>query len=357
MLRIGLEASRANKEYKTGTEWYAWHLLQQFKKLDTDHSFFVYYNQELASQLKQAPANFKFVQLKWPLKKLWTHIRLGFKLLTKPVDKFLFTNAVPLLSRGEVIVTIHDLGFLKNPELYHPLERIYQKLAHNIAISKAKKIITVSEASKQDIIKYYPKVKDRIKVIYLGWDEEDFKPGVSDSIKEKYNLPDNYILYIGRVETKKNIQNLIKGYKLLKTDWPLVLAGRPGNYGYNEIKKLANDKVIFLGYIPQTDYPQLLASAKLFVFPSKFEGFGMPILEAMASGVPVVCSDMPVLHEVGNNAVSYFNPDDINDIAEKLQNLIDDRGLRQELIDRGLEKVKQFSWSRCARQTLEYILE
>lgn len=365
MVSIGLEASRANKAQKTGTEWYAWHLLQEFKKLDSQNHFHIFYNLRLEPALAAAPANFYFHKLNWPFKKLWTHLRLGSELLIHPVDKFFASNAVPIICRGEVIVTIHDLGFLKNPELYHPLERIYQKISHRLAITRADKIITISEYTKADIIKYFPAAASKIKVIHLGWDQERFKPVTAEAkenIIAKYNLPKEYILYIGRIESKKNLQNLIRAYKLLKTNYYLVLGGRPGNYGYEEIKLLASDKEIldkikFLGYVQPSDHPQILAAAKIFVFPSKFEGFGIPILEAMGCAVPVVCSDIPALREVGEGAASFFNPDDVSDMATKMNNLLEDSALRLKLIQVGLEKAKNFSWVRCARQTLDYILD
>ncbi len=358
---IGLEASRANKKQKTGTEWYAWHLFEQFKKIDQDNNFIVYHNNDLTDDLAEAPANFLFKQIKWPFRKLWTHICLSFELLLHPVDKLFFSNAVPLITRGEVTATIHDLGFIKNPELYHPLERIYQKVSHDIAIKKADKILAISEATKEDIIKYYPKAESKIKVIYNGWDDKEFKQITEDekqSIKNKYKLTDRYLLYIGRIETKKNILNLVKAYNLLNTDIPLVLAGRSGNYGYEEIKELAesNKKIMFLGYIPQDDYKLLIGASSIFVFPSKFEGFGIPILEAMGSGIPVLCSDIPVLHEVGGDAAVFFDPDNADDIAKNLDVLIKDSAKRQELIELGLAKSREFSWEKCAKETLKYIL-
>ncbi|PWB38951.1 MAG: hypothetical protein C3F02_00910 [Parcubacteria group bacterium] len=365
MITIGLEASRANKAQKTGTEWYAWHLLQEFKKLDAVNQIHIYYNQALDPVLLQAPENFYFHKLSWPFKKFWTHLRLGWELLIHPVNKFFATNAFPVFCRGEVTATIHDLGFLKNPELYQPLERIYQKISHNLAIARADKIITISGYTKDDIIRYFPGAAAKIKVIPLGWDQHRFRPldpAVKIEVVKRYNLPEKYILYIGRIETKKNIQNLIRAFKLLKTDYALVLGGRPGNYGYEEIQHIAADreivdKIKFLGYVDPADHPLILAAATLFVFPSKFEGFGIPILEAMGSGVPVVCSDIPALREVGEGAVSFFNPDDINDIALKLKNALDDSVLRKKLIESGLEKCRNFSWEKCAKETLDFILE
>lgn len=362
-MKIGLEASRANKKFKTGTEWYAWHLLQQFKKIDQTNQFVVYHNADLEKDLAEAPANFLFKQIKWPFRRLWTHICLSLELLRHPVDKLFFSNAVPIITRGEITATIHDLGFLKNPELYHPLERIYQKFSHALAIWKADKILAISESTKQDIIKYFPKVKNKIRVIYNGWDVDEFKPASDASkqfIRDKYDLPANYLLYIGRIETKKNVQNLVRGYKLLNNkEWPLVLAGRPGNYGYEEVKQLAKDspQIIFLGYVPQDDYQLLIAATSIFVFPSKFEGFGIPVLEAMGSGVPVACSHIPVLQEVAGQAARFFNPDDPQNIADVLDKMIIEPDIRKELISLGLDRSKQFSWEICAKQTLKYILE
>jgi glycosyltransferase involved in cell wall biosynthesis len=362
---IGLEATRANKKQKTGTEWYAWYLIQEFKKIDQENKFVVYYNKYLAGDLKDAPDNFCLKSLPWSFGKFWTHLRLAWELVINPVDKFFATNALPIFGRGEMIVTIHDLGFYRNPELYHPIERIYQKLSHSLAIKRADKIITISEATRLDIIKYFPKAKHKIKVIHLGYNKDHFKSIDQEDKKifiDRHDYPDKYLLYIGRLETKKNIVNLIKAYKKTSRKWPLVLAGRPGNYGYDEIEKLANEPdlkqdIILLGYISQDNYPKLMASAAGFVFPSKFEGFGLPPLEAIASGVPVTCSDIPALHEVVGDAALYFDPDNIEDIKNKIEIIFNDQEQRSDLIAKGLERAKQFSWSKVARQTLDYILE
>ncbi|MFH1667563.1 MAG: glycosyltransferase family 1 protein [Candidatus Komeilibacteria bacterium] len=362
---IGLEASRANRPDKTGTEWYAWHLLQEFKRIDQNHIFNVYFNQDLEPGLAVAPANFCFQQLRWDLPKLWTHFRLSWELFNCPVDKFFASNAVPLYCPGEVTLTVHDLGFYRNPSLYHPLERIYHKVSHYIAIHRADKIIAVSAATKKDIIKYFPEAKEKIRVIYNGWNKDDFRPASEEtkhSIRQKYDLPNNFLLYLGRLETKKNILNLIKAYQLLKNkDWPLVLAGRPGNFGYDEILNLINSvkegQVIQLGYLPQDDYQKLIASSSIFVFPSKFEGFGIPILEAMGSGVPVICSDIEVLHEVADDDALYFDPDRPEKMAEVIDNLIENKEKREEYIERGLIRATHFAWDKCAHETLNYILE
>ena len=366
MLTIGLEATRANKDMRTGTEWYAWHILQQLKKIDRENKYIVYYNQTLNPELAEGPANFYFQQLKWRYRKFWTHIRLGKELRKNPVDIFLATNAVPfLMKQGKIVVTIHDLGFYVNPQLYHPLERIYQNISHKLAIRQADKIIAISEATKQDIIKYFPKAENKIKVIYDGWNSQDFVPSNKenkDKILYKFDLPENFILYTGRLESKKNIQCLIKAFKLLNTNWSLVLAGRAGNYGYKEIEALAKDpeikdRVILLSYVSQKYYTSLVAAANIYAFPTKFEGFGITVLEAMGSGVPVACSDLSVLHEVGGKAAVFFDPDNPQDMAGQLQKLIDNPELRQELSKKGIEQAKKFSWEKCTQETLDYILD
>lgn len=363
MLKIGLEASRANKEHKTGTEWYAWQIIEEFKKLESKNQFFIFYNHDLDQTLSKVPSNFTLVKLKWPWKKFWTHLRLGGQLLWRPMDKFFFSNAVPFLGRGEFIVTIHDLGFLKNPELYHPLERIYQIISHRWAIWRAKKIITISQTTKKDIEKYFPSAASKIKVITLGYNDQYFKAVTAQSkeqVKQKFDISTPYILYVGRVENKKNIANLIRAYQKLKPAEQLIIAGRPGNFGYDQILNLAkqeieNNKIKFIGYLEQADYANLLAGASLFVFPSKFEGFGMPILEAMASGVPVVCSNIEALQEVGAEAALYFDPDNVDDITNKIQEVLQNQSLQTDLKNRGLVRCQNFSWSKCAQETLNYI--
>ena len=365
MFTIGLEASRANKVKKTGTEWYAWHMLQQFKKIDPNNKFVVYYNDFLADDLQEVPANFLLKRLKWPFGKFWTHIRLGFELSKYPVDKFFASNAAPLFTSGEVTATIHDLGFLNNPELYHPIERVYQKVSHRLTIKKADKIIAPSEATKKDIIKFYPDAESKIKVIYHGWDKKDFKPvelSDQEKIRDHYNLPDKFILYIGRLEAKKNIVNLIRAYQKTDRSWPLVLAGRAGYFGYKQIEELAGtddlkNDVIILGYISQQNYTKLLGAASLFAFPSKFEGFGIPVLEAMGVGIPVACSDLSVLREVAGDAAVYFNPDNVDDIKNKIEKIIKSSDLRKDLINKGHQQCQKFSWEKTARETLDFIIK
>lgn len=362
---IGLEATRANKKHKTGTEWYAWHMIQEFKKINTPHKFVLYYNQELESALSTSADSFIFKRLNWPLKKLWTHLRLGWELLLRPVDIFFATNAIPFFHRGKMALTVHDLGFMRNPELYHPLARIYHRLSHYFGIKQADKILVPSEATKKDVLHYFPAAADKIKVVYLGFDDRQFQV-LSESEKEeiinKFDLPANFILYIGRLETKKNIQNLLRAYKMSDKRWPLVLAGSAGRYGIDEINALANDpsiksNVFILGYVSQKDYVRLMGAASAFVFPSKFEGFGIPLLEAMACGVPIICSDLPVLHEVAGECAIYFDPHKPENIVQAINQITSDENLAKQLSNAGLARVKRFSWTKCARESLEYIIK
>lgn len=361
---IGLEATRANKKHKTGTEWYAWHMIQEFKKLNTPHKFVLYYNQELEPALLSGADNFIFKQLNWPLKKLWTHLRLGWELLVKPVDIFFATNAIPFFHRGKMVLTVHDLGFMRNPELYHPLARIYHRLSHYFGVRQAYKILVPSEATKKDLLHYFPRAASKVKVVYLGFDDQQFKL-ISDfekeEIRNKFDLPNNFILYIGRLETKKNIQNLLRAYKMSGKRWPLVLAGSAGRHGQEEINGLLTDpqikaNVFVLGYVNQKDYVRLMGAASAFVFPSNFEGFGIPLLEAMACGVPIICSNLPVLHEVAGECAIYFDPHKLEDISQAIDKITSDENLAKQLSSAGLARVKRFSWTKCARESFDYII-
>jgi len=361
---IGLEATRANKKHKTGTEWYAWHMIQELKKINTPHKFVVYYNQELEPALSASAEHFIFKKLNWPFSKLWTHLRLGLELLVRPVDIFFATNAIPFFHRGKMVLTVHDLGFMRNPELYHPLARVYHRLSHYFGIKQAYKILVPSEATRKDVLHYFPAAANKIKVVYLGFDDHQFQvlsEAEKEEIRNKFDLPENFILYIGRLETKKNIQNLLRAYKLSEQRWPLVLAGSAGRHGQEEINELLadpkiKDNVFVLGYVNQKDYTRLMGSASAFVFPSNFEGFGIPLLEAMACSVPIICSDLPVLHEVAGECAIYFDPSNTTDIAEKINYIVNHPEIRAQLAQSGLARVKRFSWAKCARESLEYIV-
>jgi glycosyltransferase involved in cell wall biosynthesis len=296
----------------------------------------------------------------------------------------------------KTINTIHDLGFERDNKIYRkdeigPENKIskiffnyfikiftlgkysansmdHLKWSVNFALKKAKKIITVSNFSKNEIKDFYGGQEDKVDVVYNGYNDNLYKkindPKLVDKVLKKYGINSSYFLYIGRIEKKKNIALLIEAFANLKEsdrqiEENLVLIGNAG-FGYDEVEYLINEfnlssSVFMLGWVEEEDLPYFYSGATAFVFPSKYEGFGIPILQAMACGTPVVISDIPPLREIAQEAACYFNPCDISSMAQALKKIVNDDNLRVQLISEAQNRVKFFSWEKCAKDTLKII--
>lgn len=266
------------------------------------------------------------------------------------------------------IVTVHDVFHLVFKDLYNLFERNYAKLLINSAVRFSDLIITVSQFSKSEILKYTKVKGEKIKVIYNGIDTKRFKVCPNEEkikIKNKYNLPDKFLFFVGNVKPHKNLKGLLRAFERIirdERDIFLVITGKKEGFikGDKEIFKILNnkylkDKVIFTGYVDNEDLPILYNLADLFVFPSFYEGFGLPPLEAMACGCPSVVSKIPPLLEVCGDAVYYVNPYDVEDIAEGIIRVLKDQNLREEIKRKGYERVRNFSWEKSAMEHLKTI--
>ena len=368
---IGIDASRANKKSKTGVEWYSYHLIEEFKKIDRNNRYFLYTNKPLEGTLAICPANFEEKVLRWPIPRSWTIGRLSLEMkFGKEIPDVLFVAAhtLPLFNPKRSVVTVHDLGFEHFPEAYHWADKFYHKLIIHLIKKSATKIIAVSEFTKQDLIKTYKIPSEKIVVVLNGYDNDKYKllPDSGGLLKEKYKINFPYVLFVGRLELKKNIPRLIEAFGLFKRKQPelthkLVLIGVKGltfPLIEEQIKKynLANE-IIFPGWIDDADLPIFYNNADLFAFPSLFEGFGIPILEAMACGCPVICSKTTSLPEVAGEAGLMFNPESAEEIAARMEQVLLNLEVQESLRVKGLERVKRFSWRKCAEETLAVLLE
>ncbi|MDD3939429.1 MAG: glycosyltransferase family 1 protein [Patescibacteria group bacterium] len=398
---IGIDASRANLKRKTGTEWYSFYLIKNLARLDKENKYWLYLNEEPSEELKAAVVdnlNFSFRVLAWPLYSFWTLGRLSWEMIWhRPDVLFIPAHTMPLIYPKKTVNTIHDIAFTRESSLYRsakaktdkPILRKLIELVVRIvtrgkyhsesidylywstefALNRAKKIITVSHFTKNEIVNVYPQVKkDKIRVVHNGYNNDSYRK-IDDNkkiseIKEKYDLEFPYFLYIGRIEKKKNIPVLIEALSILREDNPevkekMVLIG-DASFGYDEVKYIIeeynlNEDVIMPGWIDEADLPYILAGASAFIFPSKHEGFGIPLLQAMACGVPVAASDIAVFKEVGGDAFLSFDHQSKEAIAAAMALLIKDQKLREKLISRGYERAEKFSWEKCARETLREI--
>lgn len=271
---------------------------------------------------------------------------------------------VPIGLKTPFVVTIHDLILLEEPRsaratTKHPLiyalkYQGFKKVLSN-AINKSKKIIAVSQATKNDILKYFPNIDpDKIVVIYEGVTKLD-----RSLTLQPYNPTTlfHFLLHIGNCYPHKNLERLLNAFEIIHKQIPelhLVIAGRKDVF-MKRLKNIANEKVSS-SFIHFEENPsderlsELYSQAKLYVFPSLIEGFGLPAIEAMQMSLPVVCSDIPSLKEIANDAAIYFKKDDPNDIARVIQQILNDQNKQKELIEKGLERIKLYSWEKMAKE-------
>jgi glycosyltransferase involved in cell wall biosynthesis len=262
------------------------------------------------------------------------------------------------------IVNIYDLSYLLFPQYFtrKRLNDIRGKVASSI--KRADRILTGSESTKADIVNFLKVQEERIEVIQFGV-EEAFKPQGSEeavSIRKKLSLPERFILFVGTIEPRKNIISLLRAYrKLGRSDIGLVVAGGRGwlfEEIFREVGRLnLHGKVLFPGRVSEADLPALYSAASVFVYPSVYEGFGFPPLEAMACGTPVITSNTSSLPEIVGDAGIRVNPEDSGGIAEAIGSVLDDNSKRDEMRMKGIERAKRFSWETCARKTLRLYRE
>ncbi|MFZ4631895.1 MAG: glycosyltransferase family 4 protein [Patescibacteria group bacterium] len=398
---IGIDASRANRQRKTGTEWYSFYLIKNLAIIDKKNKYWLYLNtppsKELSEAIKDNP-NFSFKYLKWPLYSFWTLGRLSLEMLwCRPDVLFVPAHTLPLFSPRKTVNTIHDIAFVREKNLYFSekvktnkvglrrfidfavrvvtlgkyradsVDYLYWSTA--FALNHAKKIITVSDFTKQEILSLYPKTKkEKITVVHNGYSNDLFIPlddnKKTEFILAKYNITQPYFLYVGRLEKKKNTPTLIEALSLVRENHPeikekLVLIGN-ASFGFDEVKYVIeefdlNNDVLIPGWVDEADLAYIYNAATAFVFPTKHEGFGIPILESLSCGLPTIASDIPVLREIAEDAVLYFNHNDKYAISEAMVRIVKDEALRAELKIKGLAQSKKFSWLKCASETLKEI--
>lgn len=259
------------------------------------------------------------------------------------------------------VLTVHDLIFRRFPQYHKPLNRWYLNLTMPLYVKQATAIIAISQATKQDLISAYGVPADKIRVVYEAADPR-FKPQAEHEIarvRSKYSLPERYILFVGTIEPRKNLPRLLEAYRKVHraglTD-ALVVVGKRGWLVGDFFRKLEDETlppVILPGFVSDEDLPALYAGAQALAFPSLFEGFGLPMLEAMACGTPVVASRAGSLPEIGGDAAVYFDPESIEEMAEALERVLTDAELAEHLRRKGLARAKQFSWRKAARETLD----
>lgn len=364
---VGVDASRAAISRRTGTEVYSLHLIRGLLALDTAHRFRLYFNAPPpAGLLPDGPCCQHRVM---PCPRLWTHVRLSWEMVIRPPDLLLVpSHVLPLIHPRQSVVTVHDLGYRYYPQAHTCRQRWYLEWSTRYHAHTAAHIIADSHATKEDLVRIYGADPDRISVVYLGVDPAlgpVHDPAAIAQVRHRYGIHGPYVLYVGTLQPRKNLVRLVEAFARVRgrgsgnLDLQLVLAGQRG-WLYDDILRRVEDlglerHVVCPGFVEEADLAALYSGALLFVMPSLYEGFCMPVLEAMACGTPVVCSNTSSLPEVVGDAALTFDPLDVEAMADRIACALADDALRQQLVAKGVERSARFTWEACARQVLAVV--
>jgi len=367
-MRIGIDLSFLC-EKKVGVDFYTFNILKHIAKLDTKNEYILYSCRRIPEEfVRLSEINRNFVFKPSPnrsgFRLFWTRFILPGILKRDGIDVFhapCFWG--PARCPCPMVITFFDMTSWLLPRLFTLKHRLFYAGVVPSLAGKASHLIAISENSARDMVKIFGIPRERIDVVY-GAAEDIFKPvkdrTLVDKIKMKYNISSDYILYVGILEPRKNLPLLIRAFNWMVKDknakHRLVIAGRKG-WGWKDIfrlvrKKGLEDKVVFTDYVEEKDLVPLYNGASVFVYPSLYEGFGLPPLEAMACGAPVVSSDVSSLPEVVGDAGILVNPYEKEELAKSIYEVINNPELKKKMISKGIERAKKFSWQTAARKTL-----
>lgn len=357
-MHIGIEAERANHSAKTGVEHYAQQLIIHLATLNTDDKYTLYLRSQPQPWFNKLPANFKVKVMPFP--KFWTQVRLSWEMLWHAPDLlFIPASALPLIHPRRSVVTVHDTAWVNYPEAFTPFMRQYLHWSTWFAVRSASRVIAVSEATRQDLIKYYQVKPEKVIAVPHGYEV----PTMSDapvSGEVASQLPEKYVLFLSTIQPRKNVIGLIEAFVEMKQEHPelphkLVIVGKPGWKYEATLEKIKQykDMVVYLNHISDNDRWPVYRGADLFVHPSFYEGFGMWLLEAFACGVPTAVSNISSMPEVGGDAALYFDPHSRAEIKNVMLKVLTNPALAKELIERGKKRLLVYSWDRCAKETME----
>lgn len=379
-MKIGIDGNEANVERRVGSNQYAFELLHALYDLPEakKHEWIIYLRDTPLPDMPKETSWWKY-KVFGP-KRLWTQFALPFALFFGERPEVFFTpgHYRPRWSPIPTVVSIMDLGYLRMPSQFtrRDLYQLTSWTAHSI--KKAEHLIAISESTKRDIIMYYKIPRSKITVTYPGYDKVRYQvSGIKyqeiEKIKKRYGIKNDYILFLSTLKPSKNVEGLIEAFGLLgnwdtrkktpsnpvtqqPSDLQLVIAGKKGwlyESIFEKVKQLVlEDNVIFTDFVPDEDVPPLMSGAKVFVLPSFWEGFGIPVVEAMAVGTPVVVSTVGSLPEVVGDAGILVNPDDPGDIARGIKEALKNH---DALSKKGLARAKNFDWRKTAKKTLSVL--
>lgn len=362
---IGIDASRGWEEQKTGTERYAYEILRHIMMLEEfhQHTWILYTKFQIPN-----PKNVKVIQIKFPY--LWTQVGLAYHTWVDKLDVlWVPAHALPFFTNPKLrtVVTVHGLEYEWLPSFKNWLQRWYLPFSTWFVAKRASRLIAVSEFTKRELMQRLGVQEKKISVIHEGITTSPSIPLLSSrklvaapyerEVLEKYGLKTKrYILTVGTVQPRKNLRRLVEAVAKIGGELQLVIAGKLG-WDFAEVVQLARKQgVIITGYIDDAERSILLANAVVYVQASITEGFGLPVIEAMAAGIPVVSSNGGALAEIVAGGGVLFDPLDVNAISHSLALVIHSHSLRKELIAKGLQRAKDFDWDKAAKETYKVLV-
>ncbi len=364
-MRIGIDASRANSAQRTGVENYAYFVIENLKKIiGYEHHVVLYSREPLQGELAALPEHWESRVLRMPLNRFWTQVRLSWELWRHPVDAlFVPAHVIPLVHPKKTIVTIHDIAPKRYPQSYSWFEAWYGVWSTRYALRQASTIVVPSQFTKDEIKHFFPRSHDVIQVIPAAYDVNRFNREVDEHrtaqllVREGIQKP--YVLFVGRIEGKKDLSMLVEAYSNARRSvgmpFQLVLAGKPG-YGYREVQQAIaaspfHEDIIQLGYVADQWLPHLYQGAHALAFMTQYEGFGIPILEAMAVGTHVIVKRGDACEEVARGA-AHLVDGSLESLTAALHHVVNTEDEHTKNLD---EVVQHYSWEKCAKAIAQII--
>lgn len=368
-MRIAIDARMGDTSGGIGV--YIRELISQLVEIDKKNQYFIITNKYSDRSFVPSVDNFTILvssitRKHYFIKDLWNLFFLPFLLKANNIDVYFNPRYILPFFKGKtkMVVTVHDMIAFLYSEIWPGISGFRIRNYIKLSSQRADAILTISNCAKKDIVRTLHIPENKVKVIYCGINKKLFKPipdlSLQRLIKRKYGIRKKFILTVGPLGTRKNHDRLIDAYSILpkyiREDYQLIITGeKKGTYN-NLLKKVSEiylvDDIVFTGFIPEKEMPMIISAASLFVFPSLYEGFGIPLLEAMACGIPILASNVSSIPEVVGSAALLFDPYNINKMANAINRGITDEDLRQKLVQKGFERIKKYSWKNTAKGIL-----
>jgi glycosyltransferase involved in cell wall biosynthesis len=367
-MRIGIEAQRIFRPRKHGMDVVAIELIKNLQQIDADNQYVVFSRNGAKDDTIQATSNFRLEQFSSLTYADWEQVHLPKSIKKNKLDILHCTaNTAPLFTQVPLVLTLHDIIYLENVDFkgtaYQNIGNLYRRWLVPKIVKKAALVLTVSQFEKENIQKRLRLADDKVQVLYNGVSARfnaNYAPEQVEAFRRKYNLPAQYVMFLGNTAPKKNTMNVIKAFVdfclSAKSEMQLVLLDYKKELVEKTLEELKQpsliNRFVFPGYVPHNEIPLMYNAATVFLYPSLRESFGLPILEAMACGVPVITSITSSMPEVAGDAALLVDPLQYKEIAVAMHNLATSEDLRESLKKKGLERAKQFTWRSSAEQLL-----